>query len=203
MDVDKDKYKDEYKDRLVITGAWVQAGGNIISAIGSTRAYIGEENVEDGLIIVGESLQAIGNLLPTFVQNDKPLAKAGNQIQALGNTSDVVGTALVVMEKDTEKGTEKENDLLLIAGNSLQSLGALVSALDEIKDVGSIQKLEIIGNLLQTIGAGLQAIQAILNYKMTEDEEEIQLIGVIGGWVQATGTVIAAIGETEEAIVED
>ncbi|MBY0595995.1 DUF6944 family repetitive protein [Bacillus bingmayongensis] len=240
-----------------VTGAWFQAGGNIISAIGNTRAFIGEENVEDPLVIVGESLQALGNVLQAvapehLINNEedekettgqldesvqekenkqlddakeqkennikpmreqgKSLEKTGAEVQALGNISDIIGTILN-MEKE-----QKENDYLIITGNSLQSLGAFLEVVDELRDVPNIQWLEVIGNSIQTLGAGLQAFQGIYNVlkeermeKENADDQEAankkegekkevdeQLLGLIGNWVQAIGAVIEAIGETVE-----
>ncbi|KEK25609.1 DUF6944 family repetitive protein [Bacillus gaemokensis] len=249
---------------LEVTGAWFQAGGNIISAIGNTRAFIGEENVEDPLVIVGESLQALGNVLQAvapehstnskedekeeteqidesahknenkIVKNKQPgdvkdqgennvnqvkkkgksLEKTGAEVQALGNISDIIGTVLN-MEKE-----EKENDYLIIAGNSLQSLGAFLEVVDELRDVPDIQWLEVIGNSIQTLGAGLQAFQGLYNVLKEEKKEsdnekeddnsqkngegkketkvDEQLLGLIGNWIQVIGAVIEAIGETIE-----
>ncbi|MEN1938004.1 AraC family transcriptional regulator [Paenibacillus sp. 102] len=255
---------------LAVTGAWFQAGGNIISAIGGTRAFIGEENVEDTLTIVGESVQAIGGILQGLGQTEDAgeenenkedakqpngsLKKTENEdevieqsndfmeqigsemrqseksgcslgrtsafVQALGNTSDVIGTALNI------ENEEKENDYLIIAGNSLQSLGAFLAVVDELRDTQNIQWLGVIGNSLQTVGAGLQAFQALYNVLKEEEMEkknendkkgsnnqeneeeneeekkenkvDEQLMGLIGSWVQATGAVIGAIGETIE-----
>lgn len=251
---------------LEITGAWFQAGGNIISAIGDTRAFIGEENVEDALTIVGESVQAIGGILQGLGQTEeadgetenkegakqpngslkkkenedevieqsddfieqtggemRPSEKSGCSlgrtsafVQALGNTSDVIGTALNL------ENEEKENDYLIIAGNGLQSFGAFLAVVDELRDTQNIQWLGVIGNSLQTVGAGLQAFQALYNVLKEEEMEkknendkedgnnqkneeekkenkvDEQLIGLIGSWVQATGAVIGAIGETIE-----
>ncbi|WP_459502813.1 DUF6944 family repetitive protein [Bacillus sp. C1] len=239
---------------LEVTGAWFQAGGNIISAIGNTRGFIGEENIEDPLVIVGESLQALGNVLQAVApenavdkketeqlnelthdkenemmknkqtddekeqeennvksmeERGKSLEKTGAEVQALGNISDIIGTVLN-MEKE-----EKENDYLIIAGNSLQSLGAFLEVVDELRDVPDIQWLEVIGNSIQTVGAGLQAFQGLYNVTKEEkmgkenngqknewEEKEAkvdeQLLGLIGNWVQAIGAVIEAIGETIE-----
>ncbi|MCI0765375.1 AraC family transcriptional regulator [Bacillus sp. TL12] len=251
---------------LTVTGAWFQAGGNIISAIGGTRAFIGEEDVEDALTIVGESVQAIGGVLQGLEQTEDTEGKTENKedtkqpngsfkktenedesieksndsieetgtemqlseklgcslgrtsafVQALGNTSDVIGTALNL------ENEEKENDYLIIAGNSLQSFGAFLAVVDELRDTQNIQWLGVIGNSLQTVGAGLQAFQALYNVleeeemeKKNENDKESsnnqkneeekkenkvdeQLIGLIGSWVQATGAVLGAIGETIE-----
>ena len=70
--------------------------------------------------------------------------------------------------------------------------------------VGILQKIIVIGNSLQSLGAGLQAYQGIINVMKNriENEESIvdqkdeRIIALIGVWIQAIGTAISAIGLT-------
>ena len=76
----------------------------------------------------------------------------------------------------------------------------------------AIQRIIILGNSMQSLGAGLQAYQGIINVSKdeVENEESImdkkykRIIALIGIWIQAIGTVISAIGltiiEGEESI---
>ena len=120
---------------LKVTGAWFQVGGNLTAAIGTTRGFIGEEKVESDLVIVGSSLQALGYILQIIASNyddgeekenqnidlenqSKLLDQIGIELLALGNISNVIGTYFNINEH------LKENDYLIITGNSLQSIGA-------------------------------------------------------------------------------
>ena len=120
---------------LKVTGAWFQVGGNLTAAIGTTRGFIGEEKVESDLVIVGSSLQALGYILQIIASNyddgkkkenqniglenqSKLLDQIGIELLALGNISNVIGTYFNINEQ------LKENDYLIITGNSLQSIGA-------------------------------------------------------------------------------
>ncbi|MED1408574.1 MULTISPECIES: DUF6944 family repetitive protein [Bacillus] len=206
---------------LELTGAWFQVGGNLTAAIGTTRGFIGEEKIESDLVIVGSSLQALGYILQIVAYiNTKDEGKRGNQdermdnkskeleetgieLLALGNISNVIGTYFNVNEQT------QENDYLIITGNSLQSIGAFLGVEAALREVNGIQRVIVLGNSMQSLGAGLQAYQGIYNISKEErdnedigkDKENQRIIGLIGIWIQAIGTVISAIGLTE--IIEE
>lgn len=201
---------------LKVTGAWFQVGGNLTAAIGTTRGFIGEEKVESDLVIVGSSLQALGYILQIIAskyddregktenQNiglenrSKLIDKIGIELLALGNISNVIGTYFNINEQ------LKENDYLIITGNSLQSIGAFLGVEAALMDINVLQKIIILGNSMQSLGAGLQAYQGVSNVLKEEKENEDsifdkkneRIIALIGIWIQAIGTVISAIGVT-------
>lgn len=201
---------------LKVTGAWYQVGGNLTAAIGVTRGFIGEEKVESDLVIVGSSLQALGYILQIIASNDteeegekenqniclenksEMLDKMGIELLALGNISNVIGTYFNVNEQ------LKENDYLIIVGNSLQSIGAFLGVEAALLQMKAIQRIIILGNSLQSLGAGLQAYQGIINVSKNEiehedsmvDKKNEKIIALIGIWIQAIGTAISAIGLT-------
>ncbi|MDM5433326.1 AraC family transcriptional regulator [Bacillus hominis] len=201
---------------LKVTGAWFQVGGNLTAAIGTTRGFIGEEKVESDLVIVGSSLQALGYILQIIASNytededkrenqniclenkSKILDKMGIELLALGNISNVIGTYFNIHEQ------LKENDYLIIVGNSLQSIGAFLGVEAALIEMEAIQRIIILGNSMQSLGAGLQAYQGITNLSKDEienedsmvDKKNERIIGLIGIWIQAIGTAISAIGLT-------
>ncbi|HDR6311705.1 TPA: AraC family transcriptional regulator [Bacillus cereus] len=201
---------------LKVTGAWFQVGGNLTAAIGTTRGFIGEEKVESDLVIVGSSLQALGYILQIIASNDtedeaerenqnmclenksEMLDKMGIELLALGNISNVIGTYFNINEQ------LKENDYLIIVGNSLQSIGAFFGVEAALLQMKAIQRIIILGNSLQSLGAGLQAYQGIINISNNEiekadsmvDKTNERIIALIGVWIQAIGTAISAIGLT-------
>ncbi|WJE54875.1 AraC family transcriptional regulator [Bacillus cereus] len=212
---------------LNVTGAWFQVGGNTMAAIGTTRGFIGEESVEGPLVIVGSSLQALGYILQLKAltgslekqemqgeekalhkeeqtdRSDKSLEKIGIELLALGNVSNVIGTSFNIQKE------MKANDYLIITGNSLQSIGAFVGVEVALNVDPEIPWLIVVGNSLQTLGAGLQAYQGIRNLskekqmveKNDSEKEDERLVGLIGIWIQATGTAISAVGITK--MIED
>ncbi|EOQ12613.1 hypothetical protein KQ3_01554 [Bacillus cereus B5-2] len=201
---------------LKVTGAWFQVGGNLTAAIGTTRGFIGEEKVESDLVIVGSSLQALGYILQIIASNNtedegekenqniclenksEMLDKMGIELLALGNISNVIGTYFNINEQ------LKENDFLIIVGNSLQSVGAFLGVEAALLEMKAIQRIIILGNSLQSLGAGLQAYQGIVNVSKNgiENEDHMinkkneRIIALIGIWIQAIGTIISAIGLT-------
>lgn len=201
---------------LKVTGAWFQVGGNLTAAIGATRGFIGEEKVESDLVIVGSSLQALGYILQIIASNDtedeaerenqnmclenksEMLDKMGIELLALGNISNVIGTYFNINKQ------LKENDYLIIVGNSLQSIGAFLGVEAALLQMKAIQRIIILGNSLQSLGAGLQAYQGIINVSKNEienedsmvDKKNEKIIALIGIWIQAIGTIISAIGLT-------
>ncbi|PET38978.1 AraC family transcriptional regulator [Bacillus cereus] len=194
---------------LKVTGAWFQVGGNLTAAIGTTRGFIGEEKVESELVIVGSSLQALGYILQIIASNyddgeekrenqSKLLDQIGIELLALGNISNVIGIYFNINEQ------LKENDYLIITGNSLQSIGAFLGIEAALMDINVLQKIIILGNSMQSLGAGLQAYQGVLNVLKDErenedsifDKRDERIIALIGIWIQAIGTLISAIGVT-------
>ncbi|MGE7881388.1 DUF6944 family repetitive protein [Bacillus sp. NPDC094077] len=201
---------------LKVTGAWFQVGGNLTAAIGTTRGFIGEEKIESDLVIVGSSLQALGYILQIIASNytededergnqnicleneSKTLDKIGIELLALGNISNVIGTYF------NKKEQLKENDYLIIVGNSLQSIGAFLGVEAALIEINALQRIIILGNSMQSLGAGLQAYQGVSNLLKDEienedsipDKKNERIIALIGIWIQAIGTGISAIGLT-------
>ena len=201
---------------LKVTGAWFQVGGNLTAAIGTTRGFMGEEKAESKIVIVGSSLQALGYILQIIASNNtedegekenqniclenksEMLDKMGIELLALGNISNVIGTYFNINEQ------LKENDFLIIVGNSLQSIGAFLGVEAALLEMKAIQRIIILGNSLQSLGAGLQAYQGIINVMKNRienedsivDQKDERIIALIGVWIQAIGTVISAIGLT-------
>ena len=199
---------------LKVTGAWFQVGGNLTAAIGTTRGFIGEEKVESDLVIVGSSLQALGYILQIIASNyddgkkkenqniglenqSKLLDQIGIELLALGNISNVIGTYFNINEQ------LKENDYLIITG-TVYNRSVLFRVEAALLDINVLQKIIILGNSMQSLGAGLQAYQGVSNVLKDErenedsifDKKDERIIALIGIWIQAIGTLISAIGVT-------
>ncbi|TKJ00322.1 AraC family transcriptional regulator, partial [Bacillus cereus] len=71
-------------------------------------------------------------------------------------------------------------------------------------DINVLQKIIILGNSMQSLGAGLQAYQGVSNVLKDErenedsifDKKDQRIIALIGIWIQVIGTLISAIGVT-------
>ncbi|KYP99889.1 hypothetical protein B4079_5141 [Bacillus cereus] len=184
--------------------------------MGRQEDLSGEEKAESKIVIVGSSLQALGYILQIIASNEtedegerenqsmclenksEMLDKMGIELLALGNISNVIGIYFNIKEQ------LKENDYLIIIGNSLQSIGAFLGVEAALLQMKTVQKIIILGNSLQSLGAGLQAYQGIINVMKNRienedsivDQKDERIIALIGVWIQAIGTVISAIGLT-------
>lgn len=205
-----------------LIGSWIQAGGTVIAAFGSTPSHILTEEDQFNLSLWGNVLQGVGNALVADGTEAISLSKLGNEVQAIGNTT-VVSGMLIDFKEETKK-------ILIIDGNWLQAVGGGMAAADAIDEEASLEKaLNVIGNLLQVIGNSLQAIAGIYelenskekendsdndknkqkstnqisyyhqnNSDKEEDDEhgEGEALDFSGSWIQAVGAVISAIAQT-------
>lgn len=195
-----------------IVGSWIVMIGTITYAIGSTpSSFLREETLED-LVIIGNVLQAMGNVLEAEGQGDFTLETLGNELQATGNATVITGLLLPLDEEDEQK--------TVIAGTWIQVLGGLVALSDEFYDATDADdSYNISGNLLQSIGNSLQAksLMATLlkgqSEKNTENDkneteseqqnnDSIDPVFLTGVWIQAVGSVIALIGQIKEETEE-
>ncbi|MDQ0216511.1 hypothetical protein J2S13_002971 [Oikeobacillus pervagus] len=173
-----------------LMGNWIQAIGTVISAIGSTPSTILSEDFRKDLGLVGNVLQGAGNALLADVEREITLEKIGNEIQAIGNSTVVAGMII-----DFEEETQQK---LIITGNWFQALGGLTSIGDELQDESG-QPLNIIANLLQSIGNSMQALGGIVELQYGEAaKEKSQRYEINGSWIQAVGSVLSLLIQIEE-----
>jgi hypothetical protein len=168
-------------------GAWIQAVGTVLSAIGNTPNKSLSEDTLDNLDIVGNELQATGNALEAdAIVDPASLTKIGNQIQTIGNLTVLAGLIM-----DFSEVTEQE---LTIKGNLLQALGGSAAVADSLDDERTLDELlSIYGNGLQVIGNTLQAISGILELN-NEDSGDLN---TAGSWIQAVGSVLSALVQSQ------
>lgn len=166
-------------------GAWIQATGTTLAAIGSTPLKIFTENELTSLNLWGNELQALGNALIADSEHYFTMEKIGNIIQSAGNLTVIAG---IVLALDHE--TELKLD---IKGNLTQALGGSAVLKDNLAMEHSAESLyHLYGNLLQIIGNSMQAISGIIELKGGEGKK----INTAGSWIQATGSIIEAVGST-------
>lgn len=185
-----------------ILGTFLAAVGTVSSAIGGTPINYIQKNTLNDLNIIGNVLQAVGNGLGADGQGELSLETIGNELQSVGNVT-VISGLLVNFEDDNKQK-------LIITGNWIQALGGFTALGDELSDITDTDDLYLIaGNLLQGIGNSLQAISGINELKSdqidkgNEKDRNTQrnagdYLGVIGGWIQAIGSIISLIGQIKE-----
>lgn len=192
-----------------IVGSWIVMIGTITYAIGSSPStFLREETLED-LVIIGNALQAMGNILEAEGQGDFTLETFGNEITATGNVTVIAGLLLPIDEVDEQK--------TVIAGTLIQVLGGLVVLSDEFYDTTNTDdSYNVSGNLLQAIGNSIQAISLIHTLLKEQSEintanetqseqsnnDDIDPVFLTGVWIQAAGSVVALIGQMREETEE-
>ncbi|MFN7252021.1 MAG: DUF6944 family repetitive protein [Anaerobacillus sp.] len=179
---------DDYK---LVTGAWMEAIGTIISALAETRELVGITEFNNRIVAVGKGLQAVGSMLIGTVETDDPLNFAGNWIDGAGAAGSSIASYLKYLEPENREA----NIRLEILGDSFQSMGASISAL---ADHLAGEEALALGNAAQGLGAGLEAIGA--NYRLKDRREEGQSLITIGAIIQAIGANSNAIVITRQLI---
>ncbi|MCE7793897.1 hypothetical protein K8O68_16000 [Salipaludibacillus sp. CUR1] len=176
----------------LFTGAWLDATGSTLSASAAAGNLAGLNEINNKLTAVGEGLQAAGALIIGTVSADDPLDFAGNWIDGAGAATSSLAAYLQYI--DEENGAD--NIRLDILGDSLQSMGASISALS---DYSTGETGIAAGNALQGLGAGLEAIGG--TYELRE-KEEAQLLNTVGAALQAIGATLNAILVTRDILLE-
>lgn len=181
-------------DNKLVTGAWLDAVGTIISAFAETRELVGITQFNNRLVAIGEGLQAVGTMLVGTVTTDNPLNFAGNWIDGAGAAGSSIASYLKYLEPENREA----NIRLEILGDSFQSMGASISAL---ADHLAGEEALAFGNAAQGLGAGLEAIGA--SYRLKNLREEGQTLITIGAIIQAFGANFNAIVITRELIEDE
>lgn len=180
-------------------GAWIQAIGTVIAAIGSTPSINVSEQFREDLNLWGNVLQAAGNALQADAEEELSLVRIGNEIQAIGNSAVAAGI-VINFEQETEQR-------LIITGNWLQALGGTTSLGELLEESHSLTlSFNIVGNILQVIGNSLQAISGRIelagnhqSIKYPEGLIDSQTLDVSGSWLQAVGSVLSLLGVIRES----
>ncbi|BCB05556.1 DUF6944 family repetitive protein [Bacillus sp. KH172YL63] len=170
-------------------GAWVAAIGTVLAAIGSTPIKRIPEDTLEAFSLIGNEMQGTGNALQADAIDGFSLTKAGNQIQAIGNSTVIAGLLIdfnVIVKQE-----------LNIKGNLMQALGGGAALGESFSKEHTTEELfSIYGNLLQIIGNSLQAISGILELNGKDSGK----LDVVGSWIQAIGAIISALVQTEASM---
>lgn len=199
-------------------GSWTQAIGTVISAVAGTPSNVLDEEFRKNLDLIGNELQATGNALLADAEETWSLDKLGNIIQAIGNSTVILGLVIDFDEITKQELIIKGNLIQALGGGT-----ALAGAYENPDEPE--QAFNATGNLLQVIGNSMQAMGGIAELKnsilekdqdkdqeqeeqdkeqeqqkyqypyLEEKPSDAELIQVMGGWVQAVGSVISLIGQ--------
>lgn len=128
-----------------IAGGWIEAIGTIVAAIGNTPSKVISKSMLKDLRLIGNVLQANGSAL--VADNEELLLDiVGDQLQAIGNITVVAGI-LDTNEKSSQLLLTQGNLLQILgSGVSVNTHGNL-SLIQNIDNIGNI--IQAIGNTIQ------------------------------------------------------
>lgn len=81
-------------DDKLVTGAWLDAIGTIMSAVAEVRTLAGLNDINKKLVAIGEGLQAVAAIFIGTVTEEDPLNFLGNWIDGAGAAASSLGAYL-------------------------------------------------------------------------------------------------------------
>ncbi|MGM0852365.1 MAG: DUF6944 family repetitive protein [Bacillota bacterium] len=189
-------------DRLIlVTGAWTQVIGTVIAAIGETMVIQEKRNSQEPLgfrlVSIGNGFEAAGNALLGVGAEKLSDGSFGETLRVIGGWIQASGNVTNVAAAELQfAGREEEGLNLDIFGDTVQSVGAGLEAFGATLSTREFSDLLAAGNSLQSLGAALEAIGEV--YILKEMEDIGLQITAFGSYAQAAGATIAAIALTKQ-----
>ena len=192
----------EVIDRLILlTGVWTQVVGTVIAAIGETMIIreerLDQEPVGLRLVSIGNGFEAAGNSLQAVGAEKLSDGSIGETYRITGDWIQASGNVTNVYAAELQfSGRELEGLNLDIFGDTVQSIGAGLEAYGATLSTRAYSQLLAYGNTLQSLGAALEAVGEV--YILKEMKDLGLQITTFGSYAQAAGATIAAIALTKQ-----
>ncbi|WP_226671848.1 DUF6944 family repetitive protein [Rossellomorea aquimaris] len=189
-------------DRLIlITGVWTQVVGTVIAAIGETMIIreerLNQEPVGLRLVSIGNGFEAAGNSLQAVGAEKLSDGSIGETYRVIGDWIQASGNVTNVYAAELQfSGKELEGLNLDIFGDTVQSIGAGLEAYGATLSTRAYSQLLAYGNTLQSLGAALEAVGEV--YILKEMKDLGLQITTFGSYAQVAGATIAAIALTKQ-----
>ncbi|QHE60141.1 hypothetical protein FHE72_03190 [Rossellomorea vietnamensis] len=186
---------------ILITGVWTQVVGTVIAAIGETM-IIREERLDlDPLgyrvVSIGNGFEATGNALQAVGAEKLSDGSIGETYRVIGDWIQFSGNVTNVYAAELQfSGKELEGLNLDVFGDTVQSIGAGLEAYGATLSTRAYSQLLAYGNTLQSLGAALEAVGEV--YILREMTDIGLQITTFGSYAQAAGATIAAIALTKQ-----
>lgn len=130
---------------ISVAGGWIEAIGTIVAAIGNTPSTIFSKTMLKDFRLIGNVLQASGSAL-TADNEELFLDIVGDQLQAIGNVTVVAG--LLDKNQQSSQRLSTQGNLLQILGSGFSINTQLnLSFIQTIDNIGNI--IQAIGNTIQ------------------------------------------------------
>lgn len=178
----------EEKKNIDVFGAWLIVAGTLLNASGETIALAGSERAALKATGAGNAVEASGNALQAAVRTGEPqnrLSAFGAWVQAAGNSANAAAR-VPLLSDDLREGYQLD-----VIGNTVQSIGAAAEAIAASSARDRLFKEQLTaGYLLIAGGAVIDAVSGV--YFLKERSEKGRALGWFGGYLQATGALLAA-----------
>ncbi|WP_243292198.1 hypothetical protein [Bacillus sp. FJAT-47783] len=190
---------------LELAGVWTQTAGTAIASIGHTIIIKVEsmeaEELATKLVIIGNTLEAVGNSFQAIATSKSNEQQKGQSFSVLGGWLQAGGNSTnAVANAMSLKHDEFDTLRLDLTGDVIQSIGAAFEAVGASVSDSEFAKLKLSGLSLQSAGAAIEAI-GILNILNGKEKQGEQIVA-FGSYAQTAGATIAAIATTKEFEVE-
>ncbi|WP_142245340.1 DUF6944 family repetitive protein [Rossellomorea vietnamensis] len=189
-------------DRLIlITGVWTQVVGTVIAAIGETMIIqeerLNQEPIGFRLVSIGNGFEAVGNSLQAVGAEKLSDGSIGETYRIIGDWIQASGNVTNVLAAELEFSGEELAGLNLdVFGDVVQSVGAGLEAYGATLSTRAYSDLLASGNTIQSLGAALEAVGETFILKGMRGLG-LQ-ITTFGSYAQAAGATIAAIALTKQ-----
>ena len=191
-----------YGDLIVVSGAWIQALGAAVASIGDTIVAIKEkgtveEEIGGELYVIGNAIEATGNALQAVGRESLPENAPEKNLGILGSWLQSVGNITNVVGGSQALSLDEEEGLNLdILGDVIQTIGAGFEAKGSSLSQSPFAKAITKGQTIQTYALTIETIG--LFYIKTKRVRLGEQILAVGSYAQTAGSLLEAIGYTKE-----
>ncbi|MGA9288417.1 MAG: hypothetical protein WBV93_08670 [Anaerobacillus sp.] len=191
-----------YSDLIILSGAWIQAIGAGVASIGDTIVAIEEkgtvaEDMGGDLYAIGNAIEATGNSLQAVGRANLQGDSQEKTLGILGSWLQAAGNISNVIGGSQALSLDDEEGLNIdIIGDVIQTIGAGFEAQGSSLSQSAYARLITNGQIIQTYALSIETIGLLyIKNKRVRLGEQVL---AMGSYAQTAGSVLEAIGYTKE-----
>ncbi|MGB8000153.1 MAG: hypothetical protein WCF60_08720 [Anaerobacillus sp.] len=191
-----------YNDLIILSGAWIQAIGAGVASIGDTIVAIEAkgtvaEDIGGDLYAIGNAIEATGNSLQAVGRANLQGDSQEKTLGILGSWLQAAGNISNVIGGSQALSLDDEEGLNIdIIGDVIQTIGAGFEAQGSSLSQSTYARLITKGQTIQTYALSIETI-GLLYIKKKRVRLGEQILAM-GSYAQTAGSVLEAIGYTKE-----
>ncbi|MYL64116.1 hypothetical protein GLW07_12210 [Bacillus hwajinpoensis] len=191
-----------YSYSIILIGAWIQVLGAGIVSIGNTLVALEEkgeliDEVGGDLYAIGNAIEATGDSLQAIGRTNLSSGKQEEMLGVLGSWLQAAGNASNVLGGSQALSLDEDEGLSIdIIGGVVQTIGAGFEAQGSSLSKSAYASLITTGLTIQTYALSIETIGLLfIKRKRIKLGEKIL---ALGSYAQTAGAIIAAIGYSKE-----